>query len=57
MLFCKGLEADVLGLAQHQQEVDNANPELERAINQFAILFDGRVSMGGFNQNSLTQTA
>jgi putative transposase len=27
------------------------------ALNQFAILFDGRVPMGGLNQNSLTQTA
>lgn len=27
------------------------------AMNQFAILFDGRVSMGGLNHNSLTQTA
>jgi putative transposase len=27
------------------------------ALNQFAILFDGWVSMGGLNQNSLTQTA
>jgi hypothetical protein len=26
-------------------------------MNQFAILFDGRVPMGGLNQNSLTQTA
>jgi putative transposase len=25
------------------------------AMNQFAILFDGRVPMGGLNQNSLTQ--
>jgi site-specific recombinase XerD len=27
------------------------------AMNQFAILFDGRVPMGGLNHNSLTQTA
>jgi len=27
------------------------------ALNQFAILFDGRVPMGGLNQNPLTQTA
>jgi putative transposase len=27
------------------------------AMNQFAILFDGRVPMSGLNQNSLTQTA
>ena len=27
------------------------------AMNQFAILFDGRVPMGGLNQNSLTQNA
>ena len=27
------------------------------ALNQFAILFDGRVPMGGINSNSLTQTA
>jgi putative transposase len=27
------------------------------ALNQFAILFEGRVPMGGLNQNSLTQTA
>ena len=27
------------------------------AMNQFAILFDGRVPMGGLSQNSLTQTA
>jgi putative transposase len=27
------------------------------APNQFAILCDGRVTMGGLNSNSLTQTA
>jgi putative transposase len=27
------------------------------AMNQFAITFDGRVPMGGLNQNSLTQNA
>ena len=27
------------------------------AMNQFAILFEGRVPTGGLNQNSLTQTA
>jgi hypothetical protein len=27
------------------------------AMNQFAILFNGRVPMGGFGQNLLTQTA
>jgi putative transposase len=27
------------------------------AMNQFAILFDARVPMGGLNQNSLTQNA
>jgi putative transposase len=27
------------------------------AMNQFAILFDGRVPMGGLSSNSLTQTA
>jgi putative transposase len=27
------------------------------AMNQFAIIFDGRVPIGGLNQNSLTQTA
>ena len=27
------------------------------AVNQFAILFEGRVPMGGLNANSLTQTA
>ncbi len=27
------------------------------AMNQFAVLFDGRVPMGALNQNSLTQTA
>src|SRR5947209_13157116 len=27
------------------------------AMNQFAIIFDGRVPMGGLNHNSLTQTA
>jgi putative transposase len=27
------------------------------ALNQFAILFEGRVPMGGLNQNSLTQTS
>jgi hypothetical protein len=26
-----------------------------RALNQFAILFDGRVPMGGLSSNSLTQ--
>lgn len=32
-------------------------PNWSGALNQFAILFDGRVPMGGLNQNSLTQTA
>jgi putative transposase len=32
-------------------------PNWSAAMNQFAILFDGRVPMGGLNQNSLTQTA
>ena len=27
------------------------------AMNQFAILFEGRVPIGGLNQNSLTQNA
>jgi putative transposase len=27
------------------------------AMNQFAILFDGRVPMGGLSSNSLTQNA
>jgi putative transposase len=30
-------------------------PNWSGALNQFAILFDGRVPMGGLNQNSLTQ--
>jgi putative transposase len=30
-------------------------PNWSAAMNQFAILFDGRVPMGGLNQNSLTQ--
>ncbi|MDQ1591239.1 MAG: putative transposase [Pyrinomonadaceae bacterium] len=32
-------------------------PNWSGAMNQFAILFDGRVPMGGLNQNSLTQNA
>jgi putative transposase len=32
-------------------------PNWSAAINQFAILFDGRVSMGGLGSNTLTQTA
>jgi hypothetical protein len=32
-------------------------PNWSAAMNQFAILFDARVPMGGLNQNSLTQTA
>ena len=32
-------------------------PNWSGALNQFAILFDGRVPMGGLNQNSLTQNA
>jgi transposase-like protein len=32
-------------------------PNWSAALNQFAILFDGRVPMGGFSSNSLTQTA
>ena len=31
-------------------------PNWSAALNQFAILFDGRVPMGGLNQNALTQT-
>ena len=32
-------------------------PNWSGAMNQFAILYEGRVPMGGLNQNSLTQTA
>jgi len=32
-------------------------PNWSGAMNQFAILFDGRVPMNGLNQSSLTQTA
>jgi putative transposase len=32
-------------------------PNWSAALNQFAILFEGRVPMGGLNSNSLTQTA
>ena len=32
-------------------------PNWSGAMNQFAILFDGRVPMGGLNSNSLTQNA
>ena len=32
-------------------------PNWSAALNQFAILFEGRVPMGGLNQNSFTQTA
>jgi putative transposase len=32
-------------------------PNWSGAMNQFAILFDSRVPMGGLNQNSLTQNA
>ena len=32
-------------------------PNWSAAMNQFAILFDGRVPMGGLNSNSLTQNA
>jgi putative transposase len=32
-------------------------PNWSGALNQFAILFDGRVPMGGLNSNPLTQTA
>jgi putative transposase len=32
-------------------------PNWSAALNQFAVLFDGRVPMGGLNSNSLTQTA
>ena len=32
-------------------------PNWSAAMNQFAIMFDGRVPMGGLNQNSLTQNA
>jgi putative transposase len=32
-------------------------PNWSAALNQFAILFDGRVPMGGLSSNSLTQTA
>jgi hypothetical protein len=31
--------------------------EWSSAMNQFAILFEGRVPMGGLNSNSLTQNA
>lgn len=32
-------------------------PNWSGAMNQFALLFDGRVPMGGLSQNSLTQSA
>nr|MDQ3819942.1 transposase [Acidobacteriota bacterium] len=32
-------------------------PNWSGALNQFAILFDGRVPMGGLGSNSLIQTA
>ena len=32
-------------------------PNWGAALNQFAILFDGRVPMGGLSSTSLTQTA
>jgi putative transposase len=32
-------------------------PNWSAALNQFAILFDGRIPMGGVGSNSLTQTA
>ena len=32
-------------------------PNWSAALNQFAILFEGRVPLGGLDQNSLTQTA
>ncbi len=32
-------------------------PNWSGALNQFALLFDGRVPMGGLSSNSLTQTA
>src|SRR3990170_3495359 len=38
--------------------IESLNMTLRKvSMNQFAILFDGRVPMGGLNQNSLTQNA
>jgi hypothetical protein len=52
-----GLRTAVAGLARHQQEVDNADPNWSGALNRFAILFDGRVPVGGLGSSSLTQNA
>jgi hypothetical protein len=43
-------------IEEYQQEVDNADKGLGVAMNQFAIIFEGRVPMGGLG-NSFTQNS
>jgi hypothetical protein len=45
----------VLGVEEYQPEVDMPIKNWSGGMNQFAILFEGRVPMGGLSQNSLTQ--
>jgi hypothetical protein len=50
-----GLQADLSVIEEYQQGVDDGDQDPERATNQFAILFEGRVQTGGLGPNSLTQ--
>lgn len=43
------VQAEVLSLVQHQQAVDNADPESERSDEPVRDLFDGRGPMGGLS--------
>ncbi len=45
-----------LALRNISQRLTMPIPNWSAAMNQFAVLFDGRVPMGGLNQHSLTQT-
>jgi transposase-like protein len=50
-----GLQADVPGAEEHQQEVDNADQELERRDEPVRYFVRGTSADGGLNSNSLTQ--
>ena len=51
-----GLQADLSGIEKYRQGVDDDDDlEPERAMNQPATIFGGRVPTGGLGPNSLTQ--
>lgn len=51
----KGRQAYEISLEKDKKKMDNANPELARVAESFAILVDGFVPIDGISANSLTQ--